>query len=136
MAGIAGSPGFLALQIAMPMRPFIREKEVAGVIVLAVDGALKGTREISLRERIDELVLEGRLQILIDMRDVPFVDSSELGRLIRAHLSVRKAGGRVRLCNVPERVLTLLKITHLDTVLDLYSTEEEALAAFALANGE
>jgi len=116
--------------------PFIREKEVEGVIVLSVDRALKGTGEISLKERIDELVAEGRLQILIDMRDIPYVDSAELGRLIRAHLSVRKAGGRVRLCNVPDRVLSLLKITHLDTVLDLYSTEEEALAAFTLADGE
>ena len=117
-------------------RPFIREREVNGVIVLSVNRGLKGTGEISLKERIDELVAEGRLQILIDMQDVPYVDSSELGRLIRAHLSVRKAGGRVRLCNVPDRVLSLLKITHLDTVLDLYSSEEEALAAFALANGE
>ncbi len=123
-------------QFGRSTRPFIREKEVEGVIVLSVDRALKGTGEISLKERIDELVAEGRLQILVDMQDVPYVDSAELGRLIRAHLSVRKAGGRVRLCNVSDRVLSLLKITHLDTVLDLYSTEEEALAAFTLADGE
>jgi anti-sigma B factor antagonist len=124
------------MQHATNMKPFIREKDMGDVIVLSVDGALKGTGEISLKERIDELVLAGRLQILIDMRDVPYVDSAELGRLIRAHLSVRQAGGRVRLCNVPDRVLSLLKITHLDTVLELYSTEEEALAAFAPAGGD
>lgn len=106
------------------------------MIVLSVDRALRGTGEISLKERIDELVAEGRIRILIDMREVPYLDSSELGRLIRAHLSVRKAGGRVRLCNVPDRILSLLKITHLDTVLDLYSTEKEALAAFALADAK
>ncbi len=126
----------MKLQFQQPARPFICEKEVNGVIVLSVNHALKGTGEISLKERIDALVAEGRLQILIDMQGVPYVDSSELGRLIRAHLSVRKAGGRVRLCNVSDRVLSLLKITRLDTVLDLYSSEEEALAAFALANGE
>jgi anti-sigma B factor antagonist len=124
------------MQHAIHRRPFIREKDVDGVVVLSVGVALKGTGEISLKERIDELVNEGRLQILIDMRDVPYVDSSELGRLIRAHISVRKAGGRVRLCNVPDRVLSLLKITRLDTVLDIYSTEEAALAAFAPADGE
>ena len=118
-----------------PMKPSIIEKNVEGVVVLSVDGSLKGIGELSLKERIDELVCEGRLQILIDMRNVPYIDSAELGRLIRAHLSVRKAGGRVRLCNVSDRLLTLLKITHLDTVLDLYSTEEEALAAFVLTNG-
>ena len=82
------------------MRSVIREKNVDGVIVLSVERALKGTGEISLRERIDDLVRDGRLQILIDLRNVPNMDSTELGRLIRAHLSVRQAGGRVRVCNV------------------------------------
>jgi len=79
------------------MRSVVREKNVDGVIVLSVERSLKGTREISLRERIDELV---------------------------------------RVCNVSQRILSLLKITHLDTVLDLYSTEEQALNAFGQANGE
>ena len=118
------------------MRSVIREKNVDGVIVLSVELALKGTGEISLRERIDDLVRDGRRQILIDLRNVPNMDSTELGRLIRAHLSVRQAGGRVRVCNVSQRILSLLKITHLDTVLDLYSTEEQALNAFGQANGE
>jgi len=42
----------------------------------------------------------------------------------------------VRVCNASQRILSLLKITHLDTVLDLYSTEEQALNAFGQANGE
>ena len=116
------------------MRSFIREKDVGGIIVLSVDRTLKGSGEISLKERIDELVREGRRQILVDLRDVPYLDSTELGRLIRAHLSVRQAGGRVRLCNVSERIFMLFKISRLDTVLDLYATEEQALTAFAQAN--
>jgi anti-sigma B factor antagonist len=116
------------------MRSSIREKDVGGIIVLSVDRTLKGSGEISLKERIDELVREGRRQILVDLQDVPYLDSTELGRLIRAHLSVRQAGGRVRLCNVSERILMLLKITRLDTVLDLYATEEQALTAFSQAN--
>jgi anti-sigma B factor antagonist len=116
------------------MRSSIREKDVGGIIVLSVDRTLKGSGELSLKERIDELVRDGRLQILVDLRDVPHLDSTELGRLIRAHLSVRQAGGRVRLCNVSERILVLLKITRLDTVLDLYATEEQALTAFAQGN--
>ena len=42
---------------------------------------------------------------------------------------MRQAGGRVRLCNLSEKVRTLMKMTRLDTVLDLYATEEEALAS-------
>jgi len=106
----------------------ILERVVDDVIVLSPEGGLKGNVENNLKERIDVLVREGRLEILIDMKLMPRIDSAELGRLIRSHLSVRQAGGRVRLCNISDRVMMLMKMSKLDTVLDLYQTEEEALA--------
>ncbi len=106
-----------------------RERNVDGVTILTVERVLKGTLEALLKERLDGLVREGRLQIVIDLAHVPYLDSSEIGRIIRAHLSVRQAGGRVRLCNLSERVLALMELTRLHTVLELYRTEEEALAA-------
>jgi anti-anti-sigma factor len=111
-------------------RPAVLERVVDGVVVISVEKELKGAGESALRERLDGLVREGRLQILIDLRDVPYMDSTELGRLIRAHLSVRRAGGRVRLCNLSDKVTTVMKLTKLDTVLDIYGTEEQGLAAF------
>jgi len=107
----------------------IQEREVGNVTVLAVDRNLKGSLEWSLKERIDELVRKGRLQIVVDLKQVPYMDSSEIGRLIRAHFSVRQAGGRVRLCNLSQKVAAVLKLSKLETVLDLYETEEAALAS-------
>ncbi len=108
----------------------ISERKHNGVIILSVEKTLKGEGENALRQRLDALVRQGCLQILIDLKNLPYVDSTDLGRLIRSHLSVRQAGGRVRLCNLSERVMSLMKMTRLDTVLELYHTEEEALAHF------
>ena len=105
------------------------EREVDGVIILTVNKGLKGEGENALRNRLETLVRERRANILIDLKLHPYIDSTELGRLIRAHNVVRQAGGRVRVCNLSERVMDLMKLTRLDTVLDLYRTEEEALAA-------
>jgi anti-sigma B factor antagonist len=107
----------------------IQEREVGEITILALDRRLKGSLESLLKERIDALVRKGRLQIVVDLKQVPYVDSSEIGRLIRAHISVRQAGGRVRLCNLSEKVSAVLRIGKLDTVLDLYETEEAALAS-------
>ncbi len=96
--------------------------------MLAVERNLKGEGEAVLKERIDSLVREGLRDILIDMEHMPYIDSSELGRLIRSHISVRQAGGRVRLCNLAPRVAALMKLTRLDTILEIYSTEADALA--------
>ena len=104
------------------------ERDVDGVKILTLDRGLKGETENRLRTRLEQLVRSGHMNILVDLEQMPYKDSTELGRLIRSHLAVRQAGGRVRLCNLSEKVLTLMKLTHLDTVLDLYPTEKEALA--------
>ena len=98
-----------------------------GVVILSLERGLKGLGEAALKERLDELVRAGHMQILIDLGGLPNVLSTELGRLIRCHLSVRQAGGRVRLCNLSEKVRMYMKMTRLDTVLELYGSEEEAL---------
>ena len=113
---------------------FVREREVDGVIVLSVVRELKGVVEATLRQRIDHHVSKGFKKILIDLDGLPYMDSTDLGRLIRCHLSVRQAGGRVRICNISEKVWEILKLTRLDTVLDLYHTEEEALASIHAAS--
>ena len=89
---------------------------------------MKGELESLLKDRIDELVRAGSVTIVVDLKHVPYINSHDIGRIIRAHLSVRQAGGRVRLCNLSEKVLSVLKMTRLDTVLELYATEGEALA--------
>jgi stage II sporulation protein AA (anti-sigma F factor antagonist) len=114
----------------------ISQREVDGVAILAPQRGLKGEAEWALRERLNALVARGKLEILIDMKAMPYADSSELGRLIRSHISVRQAGGRVRLCHLSPRVATLMHLTKLDTVLDIYDTEEEALSSIRLCREE
>jgi anti-sigma B factor antagonist len=106
-----------------------QEGMVEGVVVIAPERGLKGGLENALRERIEQLVREGHRQILIDMTRLPYVDSTELGRLIRCHLAVRQAGGRVRLCCLSDRMMTLVRVMRLDTVFDIYLSVGEAIAA-------
>jgi anti-anti-sigma factor len=112
-----------------PDSKLLSEREVEGIVIISVNQGLKGQCEMLLRERLDALTRQGRGQILIDLKLLPYLDSTDLGRVIRAHNAVRQAGGRVRLCNLSEKIMTLMNLTRLNTVLDLYSTEEEALAA-------
>lgn len=108
--------------------PAIRQRRVGNVVVLSIEHTLKGEGEASLKVLLDRLVLEGQLQIIVDLEKVPYIDSTELGRLIRCHISVRQAGGRVRLCNLSEKAMSVMRLTRLDSVLDIYPTEAQALA--------
>src|SRR5438093_13663288 len=104
------------MTIATSGSSIIKERIVDGVVILSLERGLKGLGEAALKERLDELVRVGHTQILIDLGGLPNVPSTELGRLIRCHLSVRQAGGRVRLCNLSEKVRMYMKLNLPDTV--------------------
>ncbi len=118
------------------MRDDIPERHVGGVIILTVKSGLKGALEALLKIRVDGRVASGFLQIVVDLKHVPYIDSQDIGRIIRAHLPVRKAGGRARLCNLLDKVLSVMKMTRLDTVPDIYPTESEAVAGLQSACSE
>jgi stage II sporulation protein AA (anti-sigma F factor antagonist) len=90
---------------------------------------VEGAESLALRDHIEKEL--GQQQMLIlDFREVDFVDSSGLGMLVRLAMQMRKAGGELKLCYVPPRIETTLKTTKVNTVLKSYPSEAEAIAAF------
>jgi anti-sigma B factor antagonist len=84
---------------------------------------------IAFKGRLAEIIDEGSLLLLLNLKHVEFVDSSGLGAIIS---TLRAVGtkGEVKLCHVGEQVMKLLNLTRLDKVLEVYPTEEDALARF------
>jgi anti-sigma B factor antagonist len=64
------------------------------------------------------------------MGAVSLVDSSGLGALIRVYTSVKNVGGHCKLFSSPKPVLQLMRMTRLDSVLELFEDETSALASF------
>ena len=67
--------------------------------------------------------------MILDLTEVPYVDSAGLGSLVSTYVSNHKAGRRVVLAGVNERVLKLFEITHVEPLFLIFSTVEEALDA-------
>lgn len=84
-----------------------------------------------LKEKINEIVNNSVYNIVIDLSNTNFIDSSGLGALV-SKISVCKAnGGDVRLAAPGKRVLEILQITHLDKVLNYFHDLDEAINSFA-----
>jgi len=64
--------------------------------------------------------------MIIDMSEVPYVDSAGLGSIMNAHVSCAKNGRRFALAAVPDRVRTMLGVARVDTVLAIFPTTQEA----------
>jgi len=67
--------------------------------------------------------------VILDLTGVPYIDSSGLGSLVSACISLRKVGRRVALTGVNERIGKLFEITRTDSLFLIFDTVEHALAA-------
>jgi anti-sigma B factor antagonist len=65
---------------------------------------------------------------LLDVTDVPYMDSAALGCVVRLHVACEARKTKYAIIGTPDRIKTLFRITHVDTVLIAYDTVEEALA--------
>jgi anti-sigma B factor antagonist len=84
-----------------------------------------------VRNTIKDLVNAGERNVLMNLKDVGYIDSSGLGELVGAYATVRNAGGDIRLLNANAKVDNLLQVTKLYTVFAHYTDESEAIRSFA-----
>lgn len=94
--------------------------------VLQPTGRLNMVAAPAFKNLVEETVASGQTRIVIDLGQVTFVDSSGLGALIAGLKATRQAGGDLRLADVPEQVMTVLRLTNLDRVLRAHPTVADA----------
>lgn len=106
----------------------VRSSESSAVV--AVSGDVGAGTAPTLRARIESLVeRETPRQVVLDLSDVDFVDSSGLGTIVRAHKHLRKAGGTLSLVVTSDTVLRVFQMSGLDRVLVVHPSLDDALAA-------
>ncbi|MCX7752921.1 MAG: STAS domain-containing protein [Blastocatellia bacterium] len=110
----------------------ITERRHDDVVILDIDGKiLLGEGDVQLREAIRRLLQSGVRKILLNLANVPYMDSAGLGELVRAYTTVRREGGELKLLNLTARIQDLLTITKLISVFESFDSEEAALKSFA-----
>ncbi len=109
----------------------IASREVDGVAVLDLSGRITlGEGSVQLREAIRGLISKGKKNILLNLGDVNYIDSSGLGELVSAFTTAKNQQAEVKLLNLTRKVHDLLQLTKLYTVFDIKDDEASAIAAF------
>ena len=106
----------------------IASRIVSGVVIVDVAGRLCFL-DVTLRERINEWLEEGHRAFVLNLANVPYVDSFGLGQLITILNSIRSKGGQLILLRPTDKVLALLQITKLDTVFNISAEEAHAVGS-------
>src|ERR1017187_8435909 len=98
----------------------IREREREGIKILDLSGRLTvGPASTQLREATFRLQAAGFKNIVLNLADVDYIDSTGLGSLVICFTSLQKSGGSLKLCNLNKRNLELLVLTKLSTVFQI-----------------
>jgi len=109
----------------------IEERVVSNVTILDLKGKITlGEGDEALKDKINSLVLQNHKRILLNLADVPYIDSAGLGEIVRTYTTVSRQGGQLKLVNLTKRITDLLAITKLLTVFETFDTEKEALQSF------
>lgn len=109
----------------------IVERKVGDVVLLDLHGKIMiGEGDDALREAVTRLVDGGSTKIVLNLADVPYVDSAGLGEIVRCYTTVSRKGGRLKLLHLTKKIKDLLAITKLLTVFETYDSEEDAVKSF------
>jgi anti-sigma B factor antagonist len=109
----------------------IEERVVGDVTILDLKGKITlGEGDEALKDKINSLVLQDRRRILLNLAEVPYIDSAGLGEIVRTYTTVSRQGGQLKLVNLTKRITDLLSITKLLTVFETFDSEADALQSY------
>ena len=95
--------------------------------VIVAKGRMNALSAPSMKTRIQELVEEGQVEIVCDLSEVGFLDSSGLAALVSGLKATRERGGFLKLVGLNDQVARVFRLTMLDHVFEMYPSVEAAL---------
>ena len=108
-----------------------KTSEVYNAVVVSFKGKLRGGPDAQIfQDQISNYLSEGKKNIIVEMSDVKFVDSSGIGNIVRAFSTVKETGGRLVLAGLTDKIQGVLSITKLNSIFDQYTSVDEASKSF------
>ena len=109
----------------------IEERHIGRVTILDIAGKLSADRAaLHLKDKIHSLISQQRTRVVLNLKNVTYIDSAGLGQLVASYGSIKKADGALKLLNLGSRTHDLLSITRLVTLFESFDSEAEAVQSF------
>ena len=105
-------------------------RTLEGVMVVDCSGRIVfGEESAILRDAIKKLLSESP-KVVLNLRDITYIDSGGLGTLVSLYTTARNAGGALKLARLTQRVDDLMQVTKLVTIFEVFEDEKTAVQSF------
>ena len=106
----------------------IQMRSVGDIRILDLSGKITlGEGTLSLRKAVRNVLENGTKDVILNLREVNYIDSSGLGELMRTYSSVNETGGRLKVLHITKRIGELLEVAKLASFFDIYDDEKAAI---------
>ncbi len=110
----------------------IVERRVGDITIIDLQGNIMfEDGDLELRGAVTRVLDAGRKKVILNMAEVPYMDSAGLSELVRTFVAINKRGGRMALLDLTRKVNDLLTIAKLLTVFETFDSEAEAVKGFS-----
>src|SRR5207248_10334406 len=116
--------------LAMACTAAVRQADDVAIVDLSGRITL-GDAACTLRDTVRELIQRGERRILLNLRDVTYIDSAGLGELVGTYATMVNRGGQIKLVNAHSKVEDVLRATKLYGIFENFTEEEAAVRSFA-----
>lgn len=99
--------------------------------VISLDGTLNARSADHVKDVFREVVGEGTRQVVLDLGDVPFIDSSGLAALVSGLKTLNEKEGSLKLASLQSQADLLFKLTMFDKVFEIFADVDSAAQSFA-----
>lgn len=102
------------------------------VLIVKLTGELMGGAESEkFKAMIFDAIDDEQLNLVVDLSEVGWMNSTGLGILVSGLSSIRSSGGDLRLASLSERIRRPLEITRLDSIFQIYPSVDDAVLSFS-----
>jgi anti-sigma B factor antagonist len=92
--------------------------------VIEPSGILDSTKAEEFRQIVEQMLVDGADVILIDLKDITFIDSSGLGTLVVILKKIRSLERKLCICSINDQVKMLFELTSMDRVFEVYEDRQ------------
>ena len=113
------------------MKLRVTQRQADGITILDFNGRIVLGKETALmRDTILDLIGRGKRGIVLNLGNVPYVDTSGISEMLSAAQAIRREGGDLKLLKLTRRVRDMVEVVRLGTIFELFDDENAAIKSF------
>lgn len=100
------------------------------IVILDISGEIDLYNAPEIKDIINKLIEQKKYNVIINLKEVTYIDSSGIGALISSLSNLKKYQGALKIINVFASVKKVFELTKLTSFFEIYDSEDEALNSY------